>query len=105
MEFLKAYGGEFTADCTVECKSRDKESTKQWPLGITVRYFRTLDKMRAFAYGADGWKQFFSDNQVGLGDLVVFQLIDYSRFQAYVLPRIPARRPKPTPGGSSGASS
>jgi hypothetical protein len=86
LQFLNAHAHEFDEHATFESKSLQRNSNKRWPVRITVRHFVADDKKRVFAYGDGGWSAFFMENQVRLGDLLVFQLIGFSRFRVYVFP-------------------
>ena len=86
LHFLKDHAHQFSECATFECKSLDPDSTKQWPIRVTVRNFQQNNKKRVFAYGEGGWKDFFMENQLQIGDLLVFQLIGFSHFRVYVYP-------------------
>lgn len=77
---MEKYGHRFTENVTLEIRNGDKK----WPVKISVKHIKYSGKKRVFAYGYNGWRVFVEDNDVRVGDLVVFCLVKFSRFIVFI---------------------
>ena len=67
-----------------------RDTNEEWPVFLTEHPMPkgSLVPSHVYAFGKSGWADFATDNDIQVGDLVVFQLVDISCFQVFVMPKV-----------------
>ena len=78
--------GEYKVTLTT---ARTCDTNKEWPVFLTEQPMPegSLVPSQVYAFSKSGWTDFAIHNDIQEGDMVVFQLIDISYFQVFMMPK------------------
>lgn len=67
---------------------------RKWLMKVSVKKpTPSSPEVRVYVYGFGGWKDFALENNIKVGDLLIFTLIEMSRFVVYIYPKQPVGIP------------
>jgi len=83
-EFPTRFVYDHGKDLEVKVAFKRRTCETLWWLQLEVRHYEHR-KSRVYTFGG-GWKEFVLDNGISVGDLLVFELVGFSRFLVHLFP-------------------